>query len=326
MIPGSFYFRPAKREDAESLAEVLNACAIERTGKPATTTERIEHAMSTPGLDLERNTHLAVDMRKSILGFAMILNNQDYTQFNAEVEVHPKFRAQGIGTVLRVWLEACVRRSMTEAPSGARILLLQKRLSTDESACDLLSGAGYQIVRHDYRMLIEMDAPPKEFLPPEGIDIRPFDRDREDRALVEALREAFRENWGYVERPFEEEYQRWMHLLDNSDPDPSAYWLVAVDEEEIAGVCVSIPSIPGDPEMAWINALGVRRTWRQRGIALALLEHAFCTLYESGQKKVVLNVDAQSTTGTTHLYEKAGMHVEWRYDYFERVLRQGEGD
>jgi hypothetical protein len=34
-----------------------------------------------------------------------------------------------------------------------------------------------------------------------------------------------------------------------------------------------------------------------------------------------LGVDAQSVTGATRLYEKAGMRVTRRYDTYEKILR-----
>jgi hypothetical protein len=34
-------------------------------------------------------------------------------------------------------------------------------------------------------------------------------------------------------------------------------------------------------------------------------------------------VDTQNPTGATRLYEKAGMHVERQYDFFEKELRPG---
>ena len=69
--------------------------------------------------------------------------------------------------------------------------------------------------------------------------------------------------------------------------------------------------------------LGVRRPWRRRGIALALLHHAFGELYRRGKHRVVLGVDSQSLTGALRLYERAGMHVQLQYDNYELELRPG---
>jgi ribosomal protein S18 acetylase RimI-like enzyme len=78
------------------------------------------------------------------------------------------------------------------------------------------------------------------------------------------------------------------------------------------------------PEDAWIYIVGVRPAWRQQGIALALLQHCLWELYQYGKRSVRLEVDAQSPTGATRLYEKAGMRVERSYDLLEKELRPGK--
>jgi ribosomal protein S18 acetylase RimI-like enzyme len=79
-----------------------------------------------------------------------------------------------------------------------------------------------------------------------------------------------------------------------------------------------------DPEQGWIWGLGVRRHWRRRGLALALLRHCFGALYRRGKRKVGLAMDAQNL-GATRLYEKAGMHVRHQYVVYERELRPENG-
>lgn len=75
--------------------------------------------------------------------------------------------------------------------------------------------------------------------------------------------------------------------------------------------------------MGWVNILGVRRPWRQRGLGLALLLHAFDAFRTLNRRRVGLGVDAQNLTGATRLYEKAGMHVTRQYDTYEKVIRPG---
>lgn len=76
--------------------------------------------------------------------------------------------------------------------------------------------------------------------------------------------------------------------------------------------------------MGYVHTLGVRRDWRRRGIALALLRHSFGKFYRRGVCKVSLHVDAKSLTGATRLYEKAGMHVDRQSHHYEKELRPGK--
>jgi len=45
--------------------------------------------------------------------------------------------------------------------------------------------------------------------------------------------------------------------------------------------------------------------------------------YRQGKQRVSLDVDAQSLTGATRLYEKVGMHIQRESITYELVLREG---
>ncbi len=62
-----------------------------------------------------------------------------------------------------------------------------------------------------------------------------------------------------------------------------------------------------DPAVGYVAALGVRRAYRRRGIAEALLRTSFGQIHTRGGAGVSLHVDTQSTTGATRVYERAGM-------------------
>ena len=57
--PEAFAFRPATLDDAQDIVHLRNACAIERTGKPATNLQAIRGMMQMPGLAQEADTLLA---------------------------------------------------------------------------------------------------------------------------------------------------------------------------------------------------------------------------------------------------------------------------
>jgi GNAT superfamily N-acetyltransferase len=69
--------------------------------------------------------------------------------------------------------------------------------------------------------------------------------------------------------------------------------------------------------------MGVRRPWRRKGIALALLHHSFGECWRRGKKRVMLGVDTDSLTGAVDLYKKAGMYIHHQTDLYELELRPG---
>jgi mycothiol synthase len=323
-LPAHFTMRPAKIDDVEAVAALLNACAIEQVGKAQVEAHEIRNRWQSPTFNLETDTRVVVAPDGKLVGHGAVRDAEPHVRIYTQGHVHPEHKGRGIGTHLCQWIEERSRQAIPKAPEGARVVVLQGALSTDTAAQELLCKQGYQLVRHAFRMVIEMDEPPPEPVVPEGLTIRAFVRGQEERAVILAVCEAFKDQWGYVEPPFEEEYQEWMHWIDNDpDYDPSL-WFVAVEGGEIAGMSLCHPKVVEDPDMGWVHVLGVRRPWRRQGLALALLHHTFGEFYQRGKRKVGLGVDAQSLTGATRLYEKAGMHVQRQYATYEKELRPGE--
>jgi mycothiol synthase len=73
----------------------------------------------------------------------------------------------------------------------------------------------------------------------------------------------------------------------------------------------------------WVDVVGVRRPWRNRGLGLALLRHAFAEYHRRGVRKVGLSVDAESVTSAPRLYGRAGMSVKSSYVIYVKELRSG---
>ncbi|MBE0690621.1 MAG: GNAT family N-acetyltransferase, partial [Anaerolineae bacterium] len=165
------------------------------------------------------------------------------------------------------------------------------------------------------------DSPPEPVSLPEGFTLRRVARDDDWKPILDCTRDAWRDHFGYIESPFEEHYARWQRRWqDQFKPD---LWLAAMDGETVAGVCLCMENFNDNPGNGWVSTLAVRRAYRRRGLAMALLSHAFVALHGLGKTQVGLGVDASSLTGATRLYERAGMAVKTRYDLFEKELRPG---
>ena len=116
------------------------------------------------------------------------------------------------------------------------------------------------------------------------------------------------------------EFREWIDSQSDFDP---GLWFLAMDGEEIAGICLCKRNRTEYPGAAWVNVLGVRRPWRKQGLGLALLHHAFGVFYREGKERTGLGVDSSNLTGATRLYEKAGMSVVKQDDAYEKEVRPG---
>jgi ribosomal protein S18 acetylase RimI-like enzyme len=181
----------------------------------------------------------------------------------------------------------------------------------------LVAARGYDAIRASYTMEIGLgDAPPPAPAPSGGIDIRPYRPGVDEQAAYEAQEESFADHWDHHPQSLE----TWREFsVKQANFDPSL-WFLAWDGDEVAGFALTFPERSGDPGYGWVGALGVRRPWRKRGLGEALLRHSFRALHDRGRRRVRLSVDAESLTGATRLYERAGMRVIRRSNVWELSL------
>jgi ribosomal protein S18 acetylase RimI-like enzyme len=161
-------------------------------------------------------------------------------------------------------------------------------------------------------MVIEMDHPPPQPVRPEGVTVRTFAPGLDERAVFDTVQEAFKDVWSREPMKFE----RWVEWTKQANFDPTL-WFLAVDGGEIVGVVLAEQEL----DTGHVVQVGVRRAWRRRGIGSALLLHAFREFNRRGERKVRLTVDAESPTGATRLYERAGMHASLHFARYRKVLR-----
>jgi len=144
------------------------------------------------------------------------------------------------------------------------------------------------------------------------LEVRTFRPGEDERAVFEAVEDAFADVWGRPRGTFE----RFLSMTKGLDP---SLWFLATGDGEIAGVLLA-KTVAGE---GWVDVVGVRRPWRRRGLGLALLRHAFGEYRRRGVRRVELSVDAGSVTGAPRLYGRAGMQTRTSYVVYQRTLTPG---
>ncbi|UCD30435.1 MAG: GNAT family N-acetyltransferase, partial [Planctomycetota bacterium] len=214
--------------------------------------------------------------------------------------------------------------AIPRCPEGARVVISNWCLSSNASAKALFESLGMELIRHGRRMEIEFSGPPAAPQWPAGIICRTYRHDEDLRAVFLVEHEAFRDHWGHVAESEEVGIEQLRHFIESDKKSDPSLWFLAMDDEEVVGICRCNPEFEEDPEFGFVWSLGVRRRWRRRGIGLAILRYAFCEFYRRGKKGVCLDVDAGSLTGANRLYEKAGMHIKRQSDVYMKELRPGK--
>jgi mycothiol synthase len=239
-------------------------------------------------------------------------------EYRLGAAVDPDWRRRGIGRWLMHRMERHARslaeRYATERPSvlgswnpdsrvGKRILLEQE---------------GYEPVRFFFDMvrrnLEGIELPPL----PDGLAVRPV-APSAYRQLWDADVEAFQDHWGGFDGS-EAVYQAWL-----KDPKfDGELILVAWDGDEIAGGVVNqiseTENAAFNRRRGWLQSVFVRRAWRRRGLARALVGRSLALLRERGMTSAGLGVDADNPNAATRLYEEAGFEVDFRSTAYRKPL------
>jgi mycothiol synthase len=320
-LPDGLTFRPANIMDVEKVVALKNMVAVNATGEPDNSVDQARAEWSRPSIKLETNYRVVETNDGQIIGYADVYQDPPQTAW-LDIYVHPDHEADGIGEYLVQWGENLARENIALAPADARVAMQAWAYEQDTRWYQpMLNQFGFQVIRHSYRMIIDLDKPVDEPVFPEGIAVRTTEPQGDQRDVLTVVRASFKDHFGYTDEDFEKQYQEWR---EEWDPlfEPDLWWL-AYCGDDLAAVCLCESHFADDHSVAWVSTLGVKREYRKQGLGRALLLTAFREFQKRGKRSVGLGVDASNLTGAVRLYENAGMRVWHRFDRLEKELRPG---
>jgi mycothiol synthase len=297
-LAAGYASRPATDADLDAVVALVEASQRASMGSVDNVREELEWFWHLPYVDLARDT-VVVEAGDDLAGYGDALwDPASPGPLVGSGAVHPSHRGREIGTAIVRWTATVARE---RGAPGVRHFGVSVG---DTAARALLEANGFSHVRNSYTMVRALPAGSPPPLP-EGIDVRVFETDRDERILYELHQAAFADHWGFVPQPYESFTGEW---YQSNDWAPELTYL-AVAGEEAVGYTAALEFATG----GFIGAIGVLRAWRGRGIAQAMLHRAFADLAARGHPEVTLGVDAASPTGAVALYEKVGMTVRHEY-------------
>ena len=318
--PAHFSVRGVSLDDAEVIAGLINDCTTAEIGVPWTTVEESRDDLTEPGRDPMTEDAIVVDADGVPAGYLQVWGNiAPHTELFSLVFVHPRYWGRGVSTFLLRLGEERARMKVHRAPPRERVVLYVARFADNEQAAAIFAALGFAYERTFWMMRIELaDPPPSPDVPP-PVMIRPFGPTSDAPAVYSALAEAFADHWGHAFPSF----PQWRHSSiegEGAEFDPGL-WFVAVDGDDVVGAACCRARTARDANAGQVDELGVRRRWRGRGVGLALLLAAFGEFHRRGIPRAELGVDAESPTGATRLYERAGMQVAFSWEFWGKELR-----
>jgi GNAT superfamily N-acetyltransferase len=309
-VPGLIFRRLRGEADYPSLVDVYNRATIADGLDMVATAVDFGYWLSpTARFNPDLDVILAeVEGRIVAYGTASREAELDARVHGLGGRVAPEWRRKGLGRAILRHNERRARTIAASEPADLPHCFQAFVFSSAPGATALLESERYAPVRHFYDMVRDgladlPDAP----LPP-GLEVRPV-QPAHYRAIWEAEQEAMRDHWGFT--PGDEgDYERWLKV-PHSDP---SLWSVAWDGAEVAGQVLSF--IKPEENRAWNRKRGytefiiVRKPWRGRGLARALIGLSFQALRARGMTETSLAVDTANESGALRLYEQCGFRVE----------------
>jgi mycothiol synthase len=252
-------------------------------------------------------------------------DNDGGRNYGSGGEVDPAHRGKGIGrAVLRHNIRHQQERAQREAAAEpVTAPVIERRLESwafesQARRVRLLESEGFAVVRWFFEMLRPNLDDIADLPMPDGLEVRPVLPEHHRRIWAADI-EAFRDHWGASEES-EEAFQRFFGP-PNFRPE---LWRVAWDGDEVAGVVMNLILTTFNQQTGerrgLLAGVSVRRQWRRRGLARALVAESICALRDVGMTSAVLGVDAENPTGALGVYEANGFAVHRKGMNFRRAM------
>lgn len=182
-----------------------------------------------------------------------------------------------------------------------------------------LESMGYVPVRHYFTMVRPSVEDLADAPLPQGIEIREV-RPEHLPAIWASDQEAFRDHWGSVAAT-NADYQRFL-----SDPVTSdtSLWRIGWDGDQVAGQVRSYINADENERLGrrrgYVEFISVRRPWRRRGLARALIAASIPLLRARGMTELALGVDTENLSGALRVYERCGFRAVNRGTTFRKLI------
>jgi mycothiol synthase len=230
----------------------------------------------------------------------------------------PAWRNKGIGSAMLHQAEQRLLEIAESHSEGATCYFQTDIVDSELLREAVLKKEGYKPIRYAFDMV----RPDLENIPnltlPEGIEIRPV-LPEHYQAIKDASSEAFRDEWGFSPE-LEPPVEKW---LEDPNFDPTL-WRVAWDGDQVVGMVQSFIDKRENQEYnrkrGYTENICVRRAWRKRGVAKALIADSLRAVKERGMLEAALGVDAENPSGALQLYESMGYRMIRRYTIYRKPL------
>ncbi len=320
-IPGLSFRQFRGEKDYPDMVAVIEGCnrvdGIDHTDTVENVAATYRHLVNCdPYKDM-----LFVRMEGKMIGFSRvwwILKSDGMRAYTHFAMLLPEWRGKGIRRAMLRYNEQRLREIATGHPREVKRIFETWAADTEVDWDSLLVSEGYKPARYLFEM-VRQDLNEIPDLPlPEGIEVRPA-LPQHYRTIWDAEAEAFQDHWGATE--WRDEWFERFQELSFFNP---GLWQVAWDKDQVAGMVLNFIDEEENKEYhrkrGYTENISVRRPWRRRGLARALLARSLKVLEDHGMTEAALAVDAENISGALGLYEGMGFRTVKRHTTYHKPL------
>ncbi len=293
--------------DVSELTDLIVAAQIAIDGSSPVTGSFVTMMLDAPGAHRDEGIlTLRETGSGTLVGVGLHRDPDPHVESVTSGWVHPIHLARGMGSTIVRWGLGRAQSHLALAPDGARVTNRCQASDSDTVAASLFSEFGYTPDRHDIEMKLILEGPIAVSELPDGVALRTVSKDHDIEIVARTTTEAFKDHYGWVERPWSETIERWANYRAMAEWDDDLVFIAETPDGPV-GTLVGLRSYGSHGDVGYIGSLGVLRAWRGKGLARTLLTTAFAEYQHRGMQAVALDVDADNLTGATRLYESVGM-------------------
>jgi mycothiol synthase len=320
-IEGLTFRRLEGNPDFEEIAEVMqksrDADRYEMVDTPNDVAEDFHHLQNCdPYRDI-----LYVRIDEKLIGMCRCewhSRPQGVRTYEHMAYLVPQWRVKDLRKVMLRENERRLREIASSHPEDCQRFIETRTNGIQNPWKSLLEQEGYVPFRHNMQMV----RPVADRIPtlpmPEGLEIRPFQPEHLS-IIWNAGREAFLDEPNFTEEMWTEEalrsFSRWRAFTPR-------LWQVAWDGDAVAGAAINAVDHEENRKYGrnwgYAIAIFVRKPYRIRGLASALLARSISVLKEEGVDAATLVVDSDNPSGAHRLYERMGFR---KFDDYVRYRK-----
>lgn len=282
--------------DFDAVLSLRNDCfAVDEPGRIISERE-LRQQFTAPGIDPANDLFVAHN-GNAIVGQSSTRKEvgEVFACAWISLDLHPDHHDVALGHRLLDRVETRGRELLESEAQPASFL--SPTLETVTYKRTLLEKRDYLPTRYFWKMLLPKDVPTPP--PPVNVEVtvRTLNKSSDDIALLtKLLNTSFEGHWQMPNIT-----QEQMHHYLNSYK--ASLYLVAEMDEKLIGNCINVIRDDGS---AWVEALGVAKSCRGRGIGRTLLLAGVRALRRAGVGDIFLSVDSENRSGATRLYDEVG--------------------